>query len=72
MKIHQKLQAAIDILSNFYRAYPYYKKVVDEYSNSVWAWDAELKIRKIEKLTPIYRKIILALKGKIEAEFIIN
>lgn len=61
-KLPGKLAAAMEIVASFQKAYTYYRKVVDEYPNSVWRHDAAAKIKKIEQLTPIYSLISTRLK----------
>jgi len=56
-KTNIKLKASLEILNNFEKAYLYYNKVIDDYPESQWAWDSRVKMKKIEKLTPIYKKI---------------
>ncbi|MDH5719236.1 MAG: DnaJ domain-containing protein [Spirochaetia bacterium] len=67
-KIKNKLRATLEILTNFEKAYYYYRKVVNEYPKSQWAWDSGIKLKKIEKLTPIYKKIKEYLIENIESE----
>jgi len=45
-------------------AYYYFNVVVDEYPGSHWYLDSRYKIRKIEKLAPIYMKILYSYRGK--------
>jgi len=68
IKVDIKLQAAVEILVNFQKAYGYYKKVVDEYPESPWVYDSKWKMEKIAKLTPIYHSILKRLKIKSEEE----
>ncbi|MES0488373.1 MAG: DnaJ domain-containing protein [Leptospirales bacterium] len=68
IKVDIKLQAAVEILANFQKAYVYYKKVVDEYPESPWVHDSKWKMEKIAKLTPIYHSILKRLKVKSEEE----
>lgn len=49
-------------------AYYYFNVVVDEYPQSHWYLDSRYKIRKIEKLAPIYMKILYSYKKKRTAE----
>jgi curved DNA-binding protein CbpA len=45
-------------------AYYYFNVVVDEYPDSHWYLDSRFKIRKIEKLAPIYMKILYSYRKK--------
>ncbi len=45
-------------------AYHYFNVVVDEYPGSHWYLDSRYKIRKIEKLAPIYMKILYSYRKK--------
>ncbi|MDH5716859.1 MAG: DnaJ domain-containing protein [Spirochaetia bacterium] len=68
IKPENKLKAAVEILSNFERAYHYYTLVIEKYPDSLWVWDSLLKRKKIEKLTPIYENIKKILILLIENE----
>jgi curved DNA-binding protein CbpA len=45
-------------------AYYYFNIVVEEYPHSHWYVDSKYKIRKIERLAPIYMKILYSYKNK--------
>ena len=50
-----KVQEVIDLLP---LAYYYFNVVVEEYPKSHWFLDSKYKIRKLERLAPIYKKIL--------------
>jgi len=44
-------------------AHRYFTRVVARHPDSVWAADASLKLRRIERFTSLYRKILSNLGG---------
>ena len=44
-------------------AHRYFTRVVERHPDSVWAADASLKLRRIERFTSLYRKILSNLGG---------
>lgn len=46
------------MIESFPKAYYYFSVVVDEYPDSIWAPDSIEKMNKIEKMTPLYAKIL--------------
>ena len=68
MHAQNMLVASQEILSCFQKAYPYYKKVVEEYPDCPWISDARFKMQKIRKLTPIYSSILLKLEKALKEE----
>jgi len=45
-------------------AHGYFTRVVEDYSGSVWTADARFKLRRIEGLTAIYRRILRNLRAR--------
>ncbi len=58
-EVIRRIEETIDF---FPKAYYYFSIVASEYLTSWWYDDAKEKIRKIEKLTPIYMKILESYK----------
>ena len=68
MHANNMLAASQEILSCFQKAYPYYKRVVEEYPDCLWYADARFKMDKIRKLTPIYSSILTKLEKALKEE----
>ncbi|MCX7032122.1 MAG: hypothetical protein NTU62_18660 [Spirochaetes bacterium] len=47
-------------------AHRYFARVVERHPDSVWAADATLKLRRIERFTRLYRKILSNLGAAVE------
>ena len=45
-------------------AHGYFSRVVDDHAGSVWAADAGAKLRRIERFTKLYRRILSNLGGR--------
>jgi len=45
-------------------AHGYFSRVVDDHPDSVWAADAGAKLRRIERFTKLYRRILSNLGGR--------
>ncbi len=45
------------------RSYGYFQRVVDEFPDSIWSEDARLKLRRIERFSDLYRRIVGNLGG---------
>jgi hypothetical protein len=58
-----KVQEVIDLLP---LAYYYFNVVVEEYPKSHWFLDSKYKIRKLERLAPIYKKILRSYRYRCE------
>ncbi|MBN2536461.1 MAG: hypothetical protein JXB88_26490 [Spirochaetales bacterium] len=56
------VQELLDILP---QSYYYFSRVLEEYPESSWAYDAQEKMIRIEKLTPVYVQILKSLKNEI-------
>jgi hypothetical protein len=50
------------MIESFPKAYYYFSLVADEYPDSMWAPDSLEKIKTIEKMTPLYVKILRSFK----------
>jgi hypothetical protein len=59
-----KLQLAIRALQNFEKSYYYFMRVVSDYSDSIWARDAGIKLQVLEKINMIYHKICKNLSAR--------
>lgn len=59
-----RLQLAIQALQNFEKSYYYFMRVVSDYSESIWARDADIKIQVLEKFNMIYHKICKNLSAR--------
>lgn len=56
------VQGLLDILP---KSYYFFSRVLEEYPESSWAYDAREKMIRIEKLTPIYVRIVRSLKSEM-------
>lgn len=45
-------------------AHGYFTRVVDDHPGSVWSADAALKLRRIDRFTKLYRRILSNLGGR--------
>ena len=54
-----------ELLEFLPRSYYYFSRVLEEYPESSWAYDAQEKMIKIEKLTPVYVRIVKSLKNEM-------
>jgi len=57
----RRYSAAEDIaesLAFLRRAHEYFTRVIEEHAESVWIADARMKVRRIERFTTIYRRIL--------------
>jgi hypothetical protein len=57
----RRYSAAEDIaesLAFLRRAHEYFTRVIEEHAESVWIADAKMKLRRIERFTAIYRRIL--------------
>lgn len=48
------------------KAATYFSKLIDEYPDSMWSYDAYIKIKKIEYFNMFYRKILLNIERKLK------
>ena len=63
----RRYRAAEDIASSlaFLRdAHGYFSRVAEDHSSSVWSADSRAKLRRIERFTSIYRRILENLKAR--------
>jgi curved DNA-binding protein CbpA len=51
-------QRFADGLVELRRAHEYFSRVVQEFENSIWKHDAAMKLRRIERFTRLYRRIL--------------
>ncbi len=56
---YQRFASSLELLR---KSYEYFKRVVDEYPDSIWSKDAQIKLERIERFSSLYRKIIANLK----------
>jgi len=57
-----ELEAFGKIVKELPEAYYYFSMVVNEFSESVWAFDSMAKMKYIEKMTPQYTRILKSIK----------
>ena len=62
------LKLATESLQAFERSYGYFRKVVEEYPDSIWARDADLKIKRLQRFNAIYRKICNNISEQLGSE----
>ncbi len=55
MAVYQRFVKSLTLLG---RAHGYFMRVVEEFPQSMWRSDANIKIRRIERFNVLYRKII--------------
>jgi hypothetical protein len=60
-KVAQDFKASLTLLG---AAHGYFTRVVEEYPESVWDADARVKLKRIERFTKLYRKILVNLGAK--------
>ncbi len=60
------LKLTIAALRYFEQSYRYFRKVIEEYPESIWINDSKVKLRKIEKYNGIYHKICTNLSRNLQ------
>jgi curved DNA-binding protein CbpA len=51
------------------KADTYFSMLIDEFPDSIWSYDARIKLRRIERFNFIYRKIIRNIEEKLTQEY---
>ncbi len=46
----------------------YFSKILDEYPQSIWAYDAYIKVRRIEYFSRLYHKILMNIEKKLKTK----
>ncbi len=62
------LKLATESLQAFERSYIYFRKVVEEHPGSIWARDADLKIKRLQRFNAIYRRICSNISEQLGSE----
>jgi hypothetical protein len=63
-KPYRVAQDFANSLSLLAAAHAYFLRVVEEYSASVWCADAQAKLKRIERFTKLYRKILANMSAR--------
>ena len=56
---YQRFAGSLGLLR---KSYEYFSRVVDEYPESIWWRDAQIKLERIERFSALYRKILANIK----------
>ena len=57
-RIHYSLKYVTTALKKLNIAHGYFKRVVDDFPDSIWCHDAEIKLRRIVKFNDLYKRIL--------------
>lgn len=56
-------------LSHLRRADVYFSRLIEEFPDSIWAYDAWIKVRRIEYFTRLYQKILNNMEGRLRKKY---
>ena len=60
---YQRFAASLVLLR---RSHEYFNRVVQEYPDSIWKGDAGIKLRRIERFSSLYRRIVANYQGSLK------
>ncbi len=60
------LSLALSCIRRFQKAYGYFNRVVEEYPDSVWRKDAQVRMYYIERYNDIYRRICRSISSQLQ------